>query len=341
MTPRLILALLLPLAVLWSGCATTGGSVATLDDGLPEGVRHAVVCLLVERGGADSDSFGAAVVLDEQGRLVTAHHVVQGARRITVLLEDRRLTTAQVVAGDAVGDIALLQCAAFIPGLMTPAVAADGPPVPGATVFSLGNPFGTARVGGGAAVSRGVVSALKRSYVSESTGRVYLDCIQHDAPTNPGSSGGGLFDARGRWIGMNAVITALHEQPRDHGVAFALPVWRVRRTIDELAAGKTVNHGWLGARSYRLASQIGADGTGMTRAVFGPLDESGPAYRYGLQPGDVVIRVDGREIFGIHEMLELEDNLKPGEMAKVRINRAGLEFDVHVEVGRRSSHDER
>lgn len=305
------------------------------DSGAPASARLAVVNLLVERDREDSDSFGAAVVLDEEGRLVTAHHVVENARFITVLLPGGRATTASLVAADAVSDIALLRCAAFVPESMAPARPATSEPEPGATVWSLGNPFGTARIGGMPAVSRGVVSALHRSYVSEQSGRVYLDCIQHDAPTNPGNSGGGIFNSRGEWIGLNAVITAMREQPRDHGVAFAIPAARVLRIVDALAAGRPITHGWLGARSYRLATQMSSSGKGVMRAVLGPLDEGGPAYRYGLLSGDVLISLDGKPVLGIHEMLAMEDELKPGEMVRVRINRAGREFEVAVMVDER------
>ena len=315
-----------------SAACSTVTPVADTVDGAPPDICHCVVNLLVERESEEGDSFGAAVVIDDKGSLVTAHHVVENALHITVLLDGGRATTATLVAFDAVGDVALLRCAAFIPDAMTPATVASAPPAPGATVWSLGNPFGTARIGGQCAVSRGVVSALHRSYVSEHTGRLYLDCIQHDAPTNPGNSGGGIFNNRGEWIGLNAVITAMREQPRDYGVAFAVPVTRVMQIANQLVAGKVVRHGWLGARAYGLATQVAPDGTGVMRAVLGPLEETGPAWRYGLQSGDVVLCVNGAPVFGIHEMLALEDALAPGEKAMVKINRAGHEFEIGVVI---------
>lgn len=322
-----------------AGCSTAPRSVVPLpgDDheltGL-EKAQLAVVALVVEQG-SNGDSYGAGVVFDTQGHILTVHHVIDGATRILVLLSGGYTVRADVVAVDPVFDFAILRAEMFLPERMRPADLATDLPRPGDTVWNLGNPFGTSRFGGEPSVGRGVISALHRSYLNEETGRLYLDGIQHDAPTNPGNSGGGIFNERGELLGLNALITTMRETPGDSGVAFALPAHVIRNVAARLLRGETVTHGWLGAERYKQAAEIFPQGHGRLRAVFGPLAQGGPASAAGFMPGDVIIKVGGHEVFGLHEILSLEDALIPGQPVKLTINRAGREFDLDLVVGAR------
>ncbi|MBX3461476.1 MAG: trypsin-like peptidase domain-containing protein [Planctomycetes bacterium] len=296
--------------------------------------QMSVVALVVEQGG-NGDSYGAGVVYDTQGHIITVHHVIEDAARILVLLPGGYTLRANVVAIDPVYDFAILRAERFLPERMRPADLARELPRPGDTVWNLGNPFGTSRFGGDASVGRGVVSALHRTYLNEDTGRLYLDGIQHDAPTNPGNSGGGIFNDRGELLGLNALITTTRETPGDSGVAFALPSPVIRRVADALLRGEVITHGWLGAHRYKQATEMYPQGYGRLRAVFGPLAQGGPAMRAGVSAGDVILKVNGADVFGLHEILSLEDSLPPGRTVKLTINRAGREFDLDVQVGQR------
>jgi S1-C subfamily serine protease len=333
------LAILLLLAFA-AGCATGPRAVEPLPgDGAikpEEGLQRAllsVVGLVVEQG--DGDSFGSGVILDNAGHIMTVHHVVEGAQRILVLLSGGYTVRAQLVASDPVSDFAVIRAETWIGDRMEPAIIAPSLPRPGAMVWNLGNPFGTSRFGGEPSVGHGVISALQRSYLNEETGRLYLNAIQHDAPTNPGNSGGGIFDAQGRLLGLNALITTMRETPGDSGVAFAMPAAAAREKALRLLRGEVITHGWFGEVRYKQATEMFAGGYGRLRVVFGPLVDASPASVAGVMPGDVLIKIDAVEVYGMHEALTLEDSLVPGQTVKLTINRAGLELEFPVTVAER------
>jgi len=296
--------------------------------------RASVVALVVENG-ASGDAFGAGVIYDDYGHILTAHHVVEDAQRILLLLGGGYTVSAEVVGSDPIGDLAVLRADVVLADRMRPARLAVDPPTPGEPVWNLGNPFGTSRYGGEPSVGHGIVSAVHRTYLNDDTGRLYLDSIQHDAPTNPGNSGGGIFNDRGELVGMNALITTTRETPGDSGVAFAIPAHLLRVKAEAILAGRTITHGWLGAEDYKQATEIYPQGYGRLRAVFGPLNPAGPAAMAGVQSGDVIIKVGGAEVFGVHDVLMLEDLLAPGQEVRLTLNRAGREFEVSLIAGQR------
>lgn len=331
---RLLAVLLLALPA----CASTPAQVQPLPEPAARtGLELALQCTvsLVVEGDRGNDSFGSGVILDRSGRIATVHHVVQDASRVTVLLAGGYTVRAHVLASDPVSDFALLQAEAFIPDRMAPAVLALQAPRPGQAVYSVGNPFGLSRYGGEPSVAHGVVSAVGRCYFNDETGRLYLNALQHDAPTNPGNSGGGVYDAEGRLLGLNALITTTRDLPGDSGVAFAIPAARVRELAERLLAGETIRHGWLGALSYKQATEIFPQGHGRLRTVFGLLSPGGPAELAGIQPGDVLLRLDSEDIYGMHELLEREDKLEAGRMLAVKVNRAGRELDLNLRASLR------
>jgi len=308
------------------------GDVAGMDP-LDRALKS-VVSLVVERPGG-GDSFGAGIVFDDQGTILTVHHVIEGATRIVVLLPQGFTVKANVVASDPVADFAIIRMEAPATGIVLPAIFEPAPAKPGEAVWSLGNPFGTSRFGGEVSVSRGVLSAVRRSYYNEDTGRLYLGGLQHDAPTNPGNSGGGLFNARGRLIGINALITTTRDIPGDSGVAFALPASEILALADKLLRGEQPAHGWLGEEAFRQATEIFPNGLGRLRTVFGAISPFGPAAIAGIQPGDVIIKLGNREMFGLHEVLSASDAMAPGSIIPLTINRNGNELTLTLNTGQR------
>jgi S1-C subfamily serine protease len=324
-------------ACVLSACVTAPSDATRVDDGHDkalERARRAVVGVVVNQG-LSTESYGSGVVLDTEGNILTVHHVVDGATEALLLLDGGVTLRATVVASDPILDLAVLRAELFIPELMTPATLAEQEPMIGETIWNIGNPFGTSRVGGGSSVGRGVVSALDRTHLNTASGRLYLRCIQHDAPTNPGNSGGGIFNSRGELVGINALITTMRDTSADSGVAFALPTPLIKETARSLLAGETPTHGWLGVERYQQATEIYANGVGRLRAVMSTLRLGGPADVAGVEAGDVLMRVDEQEVYGLHQLLAVENSLEPGEFTKLRINRAGRLIDLQVRVGNR------
>ncbi len=333
-------ALLVAFVLSLSACTTAPESTdnpvshdVAVDAGL-----SSTVSLVLDDGGR-GDAFGSAIVLNDQGYLITAQHVIDGAVGVTVLGPNGRASVARVVAEDAVGDIAILQCKP-LPSMKpaTPAPSAR----PGEDVLSVGNPFGTSRLGGAPSVSAGVVSAVNRSFVSEKSGRVYLDCVQHDAPTNPGNSGGGVYNARGQLIGMNVLINTPQDVAAESGVAFALPAARLWKVADQLMRGENLKHGWLGARGYRVALWLTPEGLGRTGSMLREIEDASPAYQAGIQAGDVVVRASWSSgawpaVQGeVREWLLVEDELPPGQPMTLTISRAGRELEFKLTVAQRT-----
>lgn len=341
-----VLCLPLVMLLLTASCVSAPATpeiVPSAATGIERALQSSV-SLVVDDGGR-ADGFGSAIVLNEQGYLVTAHHVVDGAMGITVLMAGGRAAVARVVAEDPVGDIAILQTT-FVPEAMVPATAASGCAV-GDEVISVGNPFGTSRLGGSPSVARGIVSASSRSFVSEKTGRVYLDCIQHDAPTNPGNSGGGIFNARGQLLGMNVLINTPQDTASESGVAFALPAAALLYAAQRLLAGEKIHHGWLGARGYRGVLWMNSQGLGRLGTMLREVEDGSPAYQAGMQAGDVIVSVtwwpgpDAKTWpasldVDRRDWLLVEDALPVGQQVKVKISRGGRELDFSLTVADRT-----
>lgn len=339
------LCLLVVSALLFSAsaCATTKKSInqpepATASTPLKIAIRS-TVSLVVETDSGDS--FGAGVLFDNQGHILTVHHAIVDAHRIVVLADGGFTTTATVVGADPIADIALLKVTGRLPESLQPAKFTQKLPQAGDKIWSIGNPFGTSRFGGEPSISGGIISARGRSYFNDDTGRLYLDALQHDAPTNPGNSGGGVFDTRGQLVGINALITTMHGSASDSGVAFAIPAHMLTSYATAMLAGTKLPHGWFGEERFRQATDVRTNSWGRIRTVFGPIAPDGPGALRGIMAGDVIIRVGGQEVFGLHEVLMLEDSIPPGKMIKIIINRGGIEIPINITVGNRPWYDSR
>lgn len=233
-------------------------------------------------GGARSErSFSSGFILDADGGVVSSAHSVEGATAVWVALADGRTLPARVAGSDRASDVAWLRIdAKGLPAVRT----ANRPACPGDWVAAQGTPFGFEGT-----VTAGVVSAYPR-WVADTGG---LPLIQMDVALNPGSSGGPLFDAAGRVVGMNALVysgSGLYV-----GVSFAIPIDRVLRLVQrwESAQGGASPH--LGLRAQALTPAL-AQAFGLEHpqgALVVRVQSGGPAQDAGLQPGDVILAVAG------------------------------------------------
>jgi len=236
------------------------------------------------------NSLGSGVIVSPDGIVVTNNHVIRGGEKaeIRVALADRREFDAKVILQDEKTDIAVLQIDGN--GAVFPTLEfADSDAVEvGDLVLAIGNPFGV-----GQTVTSGIISALARTEIGRSDVQVF---IQTDAAINPGNSGGALVDMHGRLVGINTAIYS--RTGASHGIGFAIPANLVRLYVNSALTGQKVEKPWLGARLEAVTRDI-AESLGLSRvagALVLRVYPGGPAEQAGLEPGDVIVAVDGFEV---------------------------------------------
>jgi len=265
-----------------------------------------------------SSSDGSGVVITPDGVILTNHHVVENARRITASFPDGRRYGAELVGTAPELDLAVLRIrpGAADPALTAVEVGASSELLLGEPVIAIGNPFGL-----GHTVTTGVVSAVSRPL--ETDRRVYQDFIQTDASINPGNSGGPLLDVTGRLIGINTAI-----RPDAEGIGFAIPVDRAVKVARDLILFGTVQVPWLGVDLDDIALRTP---TGRrVAAKVARVHPDSPAARAGLTTGDLLMRVDEREIHGRADLNAHLAAFEPGQsfsLVAVR-DRAALPVDI-------------
>lgn len=232
-------------------------------------------------------SLGSAVIIDEEGYVLTNDHVVRRASRIWInLTTGTNVYEAKLVGRDPKTDIALLKIQAPAGQKFTAIeFAEDDDLLLGETVLALGNPFGL-----GGSVSRGILSSKNRMVPQASDQLDVPNWLQTDASINPGNSGGPLVNLRGQLIGLNVAI--LREA---QGIGFAIPVKRINEALAEILSPETMNQLWFGA-------QVRA-GVPVLRVL--TVDPDSPAARAGLRQGDRILQVNGRVPRGLVEFNRL------------------------------------
>ena len=242
--------------------AESGRSAAAVARALPS-----VVALRVF--GREKDAFGAGVVVRDDGLVLTALHVVEGASAIAVTTSGGEEFPGKIVGRDRGADLALVRILAPDRTFPRARLGGDDDLAVGETVLAISNPFGI-----GISATRGVVSARERRNVVTDN---VAPLLQTDAAINPGSSGGALVDLDGNVVGL---ITAILTRTGGHqGVGFAVPSRELERALPALIEGKPVHRPWLGVRVAPAAD--GEGGLRVTTVVAG-----GPAARAGLLAGD-------------------------------------------------------
>jgi Do/DeqQ family serine protease len=267
------------------------------------------------RGG-----LGSGVIASADGYILTNHHVVDGAQRITVELSDRRSFGAELVGSDPPSDLAVLKIeSAALPSL--PIGDAEGSRV-GDVVLAFGNPLGV-----GQTVTMGIISAKGRA---TGLGDGYEDFLQTDAPINRGNSGGPLVSLNGELVGINTQI--LSETGGSIGIGFAIPANMAADVMHQLIETGSVQRGRLGAVAQTITSSL-AESLGLDAvrgALVNKVDEEGPAARAGLSRGDVILTVDGKPVQDANDLRNRIARSGPGRTVVVSVDRDGerKQFDV-------------
>ncbi|MBM70086.1 MAG: serine peptidase [Haliea sp.] len=270
-------------------------------------------------------SMGSGFIISEDGFIVTNNHVVDGAESVLVRMIDRREFEAEVVGTDPRSDLALLRVAAEdLPFLRLE--AGDSLKV-GEWVLAIGSPFGLDY-----SVTAGIVSAMGRSLPTEE-GENYVPFIQTDVAINPGNSGGPLFNLKGEVVGVNSQIFT--RSGGSIGLSFAIPSSVVRNVVAQLQEKGRVTRGWLGVTIQDVDKTL-AESFGLDRpqgALVAQIAEDGPAAKSGLQPGDVILRFDGKDIPTSSDLPHVVGLVAPGKTVPVDVMRDRKRKTLRVTVG--------
>lgn len=274
-----------------------------------------------QRGGEEVPrGLGSGFIISADGYVMTNHHVVDGADDIYVTLTDKREFKARLIGSDKNTDVALLKIdAANLP------VLAIGDPNKlrvGEWVLAIGSPFGLDNT-----VTAGIVSAKARE-----TGD-YLPFIQTDVAVNPGNSGGPLINMDGQAIGINSQIYS--RTGGFMGISFAIPIDEAMRVTEQLKANGRVVRGRIGVAITEVTKDI-AEPLGLSKptgAQVSSVDPKGPAAKAGLQPGDIILRYNGRTIERSSDLPRLVGNTQPGTKTNIEVWRAGAARTLDITVG--------
>jgi serine protease Do len=272
------------------------------------------------------NSLGSGVIVQPEGLVVTAHHVIEGATEIKVALHDRREFDATVVRDDTRTDLAILRIDAGSERLPFLELRDSDDAEVGDLVLAIGNPFGV-----GQTVTSGIVSALARTAIGKSDFSYF---IQTDAAINPGNSGGALVTMDGRLLGINTAIYS--RTGTSAGVGFAVPSNMVATVLQGAVSGGRVVRPWFGASGQSMTSELAASlHTARPAGVLiDDVHPGGPAENAGLKPGDIVTAVNGREVDDM-DALRFRIATQPvGGTAKLQVMRAGREFALSLPLQR-------
>lgn len=267
-------------------------------------------------------ALGSGVIISEQGYLLTNNHVTYGADEIVVQLQDGREGRAQLIGVDIENDLAVLKVE--LDKLTAIPIGSPQSAQVGDIVLAIGNPFGM-----GQTVTQGIISATGRHGLGIST---FENFIQTDAAINPGNSGGALIDVHGNLLGINtAILDRIGNSDLD-GVGLAVPADTAVRTLRDIVEFGRVVRGWLGVEAQNLTPQLAhsfqLDST--SGVVVTRIYNNGPAHLAGLQPGDVIVKINNERVGDGSRGRQQIAESRPGETVEIEFYRDGEQRTVQA-----------
>ncbi len=270
-------------------------------------------------------SLGSGVIVSPQGYVLTNNPVIDNADQIAVALRDGRSSSAALVGKDTDTDLAVLKIDLRDPPAIV--LGQSGALRVGDVVLAMGNPLAV-----GQSVTMGIVSATGRHQLGLNN---FEDFIQTDAAINQGNSGGALVNAAGELVGINTAI--ISQSGGSEGIGFAIPVDLAKGVLKQIIEHGSVVRGWLGVELQDITPELAESfGLGDTEGVLiaGVLRD-GPAHQAGLQPGDVITRMNDRPVGEGRELLAAVAVVLPGTQSTLTVLRSGVQQQVTVQVGSR------
>jgi serine protease Do len=270
----------------------------------------------------ESRSLGSGFIINTDGFILTNAHVIDSADEILVRLTDKREFKAKVVGADKRTDVALIKIEAT--GL--PVVRMGDPNVlkVGEWVIAIGSPFGFDN-----SVTAGIVSAKGRSLPQEN----FVPFIQTDVAVNPGNSGGPLFNMKGEVVGINSQIYS--RSGGFMGISFAIPIDVAMDIQSQLKVSGKISRGRIGVVIQEVTKEL-AESFGLSKpqgAVVNAVENGGPAEKAGIEPGDVILKFDGKPVSNSADLPRFVGAIKPGTRITMQVWRKGASRDLTVVVG--------
>ena len=269
-----------------------------------------------------SKSLGSGFIISQDGYILTNAHVVESADEITVKFTDKREFKAKVIGSDKRTDVALIKIEAS--GLPSVKMGDPARLRVGEWVVAIGSPFGFEN-----SVTAGIVSAKGRSLPQEN----YVPFIQTDVAINPGNSGGPLFNMKGEVVGINSQIYS--RTGGYMGVAFAIPIDVAMEVQGQLRSSGRVSRGRIGVVIQEVTKEL-ADSFGLGKpfgALVNSVEKGGPAEKAGVEPGDIILKFDGKAVNASSDLPRIVGATKPGSKVPLQVWRKGTARDLTVAVG--------
>lgn len=271
---------------------------------------------------------GSGFILSADGKLLTNAHVIEGANKVEVTLKDGRTFTGKVVGADPVTDVAVIKIEAK--NLPVAPLGSTSKLLPGEWAIAIGNPLGLDNT-----VTAGIISAVNRSSTQVGISDKRVQFIQTDAAINPGNSGGPLLNASGEVIGVNTAIRA-----NAQGLGFAIPIETAKRISDQLFATGKVQHPYLGIQMVNLNAamrdRINQDNEINVKinqdkgVVIVRVMPNTPAATAGLKRGDVIKRVNSKDILDVTDVQSQVESSGLSTALKVEVVRSGKSQTIKV-----------
>ncbi|MBK8894234.1 MAG: DegQ family serine endoprotease [Propionivibrio sp.] len=270
----------------------------------------------------ESRSLGSGFIISADGFILTNAHVVDSADEILVRLTDKREFKAKVIGADKRTDVALIKIVAS--NLPTVRMGDPGMLKVGEWVVAIGSPFGFDN-----SVTAGIVSAKGRSLPQEN----FVPFLQTDVAINPGNSGGPLFNMKGEVVGINSQIYS--RSGGFMGISFAIPIDVAMDIQNQLKTSGKVRRGRIGVVIQEVTRDL-AESFGMNKpqgAAVNAVERGGPAEKAGVEPGDVILKFDGKPVGNSSDLPRIVGTTKPGMKVSIQVWRSGSTRELTIVVG--------
>jgi S1-C subfamily serine protease len=275
---------------------------------------------------------GTGFIIDDQGHIVTNAHVVDGGEKFEVILQNGESRAAELIGSDPVSDIAIVRIDGDLPGIV--AFGDSDSLRPGQSILAIGSPLGAFTN----TVTEGIISALGRDFPSTTGPQNYTNLIQHDAPINPGNSGGPLFTLYAEVVGVNTLGIQVDDQGQPvQGLFFAIPANTVEQIAAKLIADGKVVYPYFGIVTTAVTPDVVAQANLAVDhgAYVQDVPAGGPAAQAGIEPGDVILSIDGVAIDQNSSFVDVLFKYGPGDVVEIALQRGNDQLTVEVTLAER------